>query len=229
MSVIPGRRARPCWVVCKPNFNTSSCSQPFEMERGRREETESLNTCPVQNIHQATGLVVPAHMTHPSSVGCLAPYGLVMSQIQGSLIVVRSRTWGRCSKTGVVVSLTRWWTAWCVYMAQMVGGGWVPAWKVAKTSLIKWCHMQALMCLCDRTFFFFSSNFVSYCLFFPYCSSSPRLLNSLINFSLACIFFFSSILLVLCLLSSLLSFLYLSISICRHVCGGLSQSPIGAL
>lgn len=109
------------------------------------------------------------------------------------------------------------------------GGGWVPAWKVAKTRLIKWCHMQALMCLCDRTFFFFSSNFVSNCLFFPYCSSSPRLLNSLINFFLACIFFFSSVLLLLCLLSSLLSFLYLSISICRHVCGGLSQSPISAL
>lgn len=89
--------------------------------------------------------------------------------------------------------------------------------------------MQALMCLCDRTFFFFSSNFVSNCLFFPYCSSSPRLLNSLINFFLACIFFFSSVLLLLCLLSSLLSFLYLSISICRHVCGGLSQSPISAL
>lgn len=89
------------------------------------------------------------------------------------------------------------------------------------------------MCHCDGTFFFFSSNFVSYCLFFPYCSSSPHSLKSLINFSLACVLFLltlaCSLSFPLCLpLSTSLSFLYL-FQFCRRVCGGLSKSLISAL
>lgn len=48
MSVIPGRRSLSRWAACKPNPNTLSCSQPFQMAGGRRGELENhaASRCP---------------------------------------------------------------------------------------------------------------------------------------------------------------------------------------
>lgn len=101
-------------------------------------------------------------------------------------------------------------------MSQMVvDGRRVPAWKVAKTCLIKQHHMRVLICHCDVMFFFFSSNFVSHCLFSPW-------FLKVINFSRFLLTLASS-------LSSPLTIFSLPVSICWHVCAGLSQSLISAL
>lgn len=165
MSVVPGQRVLPCWVACKPNSNTHSCSQ---MERGRRD-LERRSVSQSRSPQRLSRIIVsplwlssqPTWLNSSSEWQLFGPFHLWVgdSTVPGACLVIGCWTLGWCHKTAVIVSLSCWWAAWCVYMAQMVrdgkeGGTLVPAWKVIKTSLIKWCHMRALMCHCDRTFLF---------------------------------------------------------------------------
>lgn len=102
------------------------------------------------------------------------------------------------------------------------------------TLLIKWCHMRALMCHCDRTVLSFSSKSVSYCLFFSLLIQSTSFFsNSLINFFLAYSLFYAQS--CSCLVFVALSFSFqlaissLSLSICLCVYGGLSNSLISVI
>lgn len=159
MSVIPGRRALSRWAACKPNPNTLSCSQPFQMAGGRRGELENhaASPCAPSRI-----TISPPRLRPPRDGGCRAVDA--MDRLS-SLFGVMSPGWrGPEGLTDSPVCL-------CVTDGGGGAGGWQrEGWRGRVLS--RGATRGALMRGGDRMFLFFSAHSVSNCL-----PSSPLFLE----------------------------------------------------